>query len=550
MESFLANRPDAESRCTFTLNSDRSKCPHNLGIRQKSLRQKIYNNVLELIGDTPLVRVNRVAKDAGVKCNVLAKCEYFNAGGSVKDRIGLRMVEEAERDGTLKPGDTIIEPTSGNTGIGLALACAVKNYRCIIVMPEKMSKEKVDVLRALGAEIIRTPTSAAFDSPESHIGVAHRLKMEIPNSHILDQYRNPYNPIAHYDTTAEEIIEACNGKVDMIVAGAGTGGTLTGLSRKLKEKCPNCIIVGVDPEGSLLAVPESLNKSEITFYEVEGIGYDFIPTVLDRSLVDRWYKSVDLISLKCSRRLIKDEGMLCGASSGSAMSCAIQACKDFNLTENQNCVVILPDSVRNYMTKFLSDDWMYERAFLDIKDEANSEWWHSMPISSLKVREPVTVSTNTKIQSVLDIMHDRGFDQIPVISEDGAFMGMTTMSEIMAKMSRGTIKAEDPVSKAVTDKFRTVQLDDSLAKLSRVLEGHNYVIIKFAHDHSDQDHSTRQSKTHIFGIITSIDLLNYIVKHNKSGEMSNGGTTKQNGIHHHHEKIRTTSIAKECEALH
>jgi cystathionine beta-synthase len=542
MESFLANRPDAPSRCTYTVNGDRSKCPHHLEDRQKSIRQKVYDNVLELIGDTPLVRINRLGRDSGVKCNLLAKLEFFNAGGSVKDRIGLRMVEEAERDGTLKPGDTVIEPTSGNTGIGLALACAVKNYRCIIVMPEKMSKEKVDVLRALGAEIIRTPTSAAFDAPESHIGVAHRLKMKIPNSHILDQYRNPYNPIAHYDTTAEEILVACNGKVDMVVAGAGTGGTLTGLSRKLKEKCPDCIIVGVDPEGSILAVPESMNKTGITFYEVEGIGYDFIPTVLDRSLVDRWYKSSDLISLKYSRRLIKEEGMLCGASSGSAMSCAIQACKDFKLTENQTCVVILPDSVRNYMTKFLSDDWMIERDFLDIKDQPNSEWWHAMPVSSIKIREPVTVSTGTTIQSVLDIMHERGFDQVPVISDDGTFMGMTTMCEIMAKMSRGTINAQDPISKAVTDKFRTIQLDDSLAKLSRILEGHNYVIIKFAHDHY-QNQEKRQNKTHIFGIITSIDLLEFIVKNDKSNE-----SIKQNGFHQEAKSL--SIIAKQSEALH
>jgi len=542
MESFAANRPDAPSRCTFTLNGDRSKCPHTLGDRQKSLRQKVYNNVLELIGDTPLVRVNRLARESGVKCNLLAKLEFLNAGGSVKDRIGLRMVEEAERDGTLKPGDTVIEPTSGNTGIGLALACAVKNYRCIIVMPEKMSKEKVDVLRALGAEIIRTPTSAAFDAPESHIGVAHRLKMKIPNSHILDQYRNPYNPIAHYDTTAEEILEACNGKVDMVVAGAGTGGTLTGLSRKLKEKCPNCIIVGVDPEGSVLALPETINKTGVTFYEVEGIGYDFVPTVLDRSLVDRWYKSSDIISLKCSRRLIKDEGMLCGASSGSSMSCAIQACKDFDLKDGQNCVVILPDSVRNYMTKFLSDDWMYDRDFIDVKDQPNSEWWHAMPVSSLKIREPVTVSTGTKIQSVLDIMHTRGFDQVPVISDDGAFMGMTTMCEIMAKMSRGTVNAQDTVAKTITDKFRTVQLDDSLAKLSRILEGHNYVVIKFAHDHY-QDEEKRQNKTHIFGIITSIDLLEYIVKRDKSTE-----PIHQNGSHD--EANGHSLVGDQSESLH
>ncbi|CAF1335205.1 unnamed protein product, partial [Rotaria sp. Silwood1] len=401
MKSFLANRPDAPSRCTFTLNGDQSECPHNLGSRQKSLRQKIYNNVLELIGDTPLVRINRLVCDAGVKCNVLAKLEYLNPGGSVKDRIGLRMIEEAERNGSLKPGDTIIESTAGNTGIGLALVCAV------------------DILRALGTEIVRTPINATFDSPESDIAVAHQLKTQIPNSHILDQYRNPYNPIAHYDTTAEEILEACNGDIAMVVAGAGTGGTLTGLSRKLKERCPNCIIVGVDTEGSILALPEAMNKIGITFYEVEGIGHDFIPTVLDRSLVDRWYKSTDMISLKYSRKLIKDEGILCGGSSGAAMACALQACKDFNLTENQNCVVILPDSVRNYMTKFLSDDWMYDHGFLGIKDKPSNEWWQTKSISSLLIREPITVSANTTIQSVLDIMYARGFDQIPVISDDG-----------------------------------------------------------------------------------------------------------------------------------
>jgi cystathionine beta-synthase len=195
-------------------------------------------NILHHIGNTPLVRINSIAKAAGLKCELLAKCEFFNAGGSVKDRIGYRMVEDAEKSGRLKKGDVLIEPTSGNTGIGLALAAAVKGYRCIIVMPEKMSQEKVDVLRGLGAEIVRTPTEAAFDSPESHIGVANRLNKEIPNSHILDQYSNPSNPLAHYDGTAEEILDACDGKVDMVVATAGTGGTIAGIARKIKEKLP------------------------------------------------------------------------------------------------------------------------------------------------------------------------------------------------------------------------------------------------------------------------------------------------------------------------
>uniref|UniRef100_A0A8C5P7P3 cystathionine beta-synthase n=1 Tax=Leptobrachium leishanense TaxID=445787 RepID=A0A8C5P7P3_9ANUR len=248
------------------------------------LPSKYSPDILDKIGDTPLVRINHIGKAHGLKCELLGKCEFFNAGGSVKDRISLRMVQDAERDGILKPGDTIIEPTSGNTGIGLALAAAVKGYRCIIVMPEKMSMEKVDVLRALGAEIVRTPTNARFDSPESHVGVAWRLKNEIPNSHILDQYRNASNPLAHYDSTAEEILEQCEGRLDMLVAGAGTGGTITGLARKIKEKCPGCKVVGVDPEGSILAEPEELNQTDKTGYEVEGIGYDFIPTVLDRTV--------------------------------------------------------------------------------------------------------------------------------------------------------------------------------------------------------------------------------------------------------------------------
>lgn len=219
----------------------------------------VLNTIMEHIGNTPLVKINQISAKAGLKCRLLAKCEFFNAGGSVKDRIGKRMVEDAMESGRIKPGDTLIEPTSGNTGIGLALAAAIYGFRMIITLPEKMSDEKVNVLKALGAEIIRTPNDAAWDSPDSHIGVAARLNKEIPNSHILDQYKNPSNPLAHYDGTAEEILEACDGKVDMLVAGAGTGGTISGTAKKLKEKCPDCVIVGVDPVGSILAVPDSLN---------------------------------------------------------------------------------------------------------------------------------------------------------------------------------------------------------------------------------------------------------------------------------------------------
>lgn len=316
---------------------------------------RVFQNVLEVIGNTPLVRVQKIAKT--LPCHIYAKLEFLNPGGSVKDRIGYRMVEDAEKSGRIKPGDTLIEPTSGNTGIGIAMAGAIKGYRVIITLPEKMSMEKQVTLAALGAEIIRTPTEAAWDAPESHIGVAKRLNQEIPHSHILDQYANPSNPQAHYDGTAEEILRDLDGRVDMIVMTAGTGGTISGVAKKIKEHAPKCVIVGVDPFGSVLA-----GSSEVCSYKVEGIGYDFIPEVLDRSLIDRWIKTNDQDSFTMARRLIKEEGILGGGSCGAAMWAAMTAAKD--LKAGQNCVVLMPDSIRNYMSKFVSDQWMKANNFL------------------------------------------------------------------------------------------------------------------------------------------------------------------------------------------
>lgn len=314
-----------------------------------------FNSILETIGRTPLVRLNRVATH--LPCTMWAKCEFMNPGGSVKDRIGYNMVLEAEKSGRIKKGDTLIEPTSGNTGIGLALAGAVRGYRVIITMPEKMSREKQVVLEALGAEIIRTPTEAAWDAPESHIGVAKKLQKEIPDSHILDQYGNPANPDAHYKYTGQEILDDLDGKVDMVVISAGTGGTITGVARKIKEHNPDCIIVGADPVGSILA-----GGDYVATYKVEGIGYDFVPDVLDRSLVDIWVKTNDKDSFTNARRLIREEGMLCGGSCGATLSAALEAAP--KLKAGQNCVVLLSDGVRNYMTKFIDDRWMRENHFI------------------------------------------------------------------------------------------------------------------------------------------------------------------------------------------
>ncbi|XP_069745293.1 cystathionine beta-synthase-like isoform X2 [Narcine bancroftii] len=446
-------RPDRPSRCTWRPGASEGLSPHPH--RGLTTSPNILPSILSKIGNTPMVRLNKIPAAHGLQCELLAKCEFFNAGGSVKDRIALRMVEDAERAGILKPGDTIIEPTSGNTGIGLALTAAVKGYRCIIVLPEKMSNEKVDVLRALGAEIVRTPTHASFDSPESHIGVAWRLNKEIPNSCILDQYRNPSNPLVHYDQTAEEILRQCDGTVDMFIAGAGTGGTITGIARKLKEKCPNCQIIGVDPEGSILAEPENLNQTDVSAYEVEGIGYDFIPTVIDRSVVDKWYKSNDESSFQMARRLIREEGLLCGGSSGSVVCVAVQAAQ--SLKPGQRCVVILPDSVRNYMTKFLSDKWMVQKGFQNkVPEFGQIAWWWTARVEQLKIAPPLTVLPSASCRKTMEILCEKGYDQAPVVSDAGQVLGVVTLRHTLSSILSAKIQLDDPIMAAVITQFPQV----------------------------------------------------------------------------------------------
>jgi len=514
-------RPDFPSRCTWSPTADPTTSPHTVDTGRAS-KDGILPTILDNIGNTPLVRVNKIGKAEGLQCDILAKCEFFNAGGSVKDRIGLRMVEDAEKAGMLKPGDVIIEPTSGNTGIGLALAGAVKGYRTIIVMPEKMSAEKVDVLRALGAEIIRTPTSATFDSPESHISVAQRLNKQLPNSIILDQYRNPGNPLAHYDTTAEEIIKQCGGKVDMVVLGAGTGGTITGIGRKLKEACPDCQVVGVDPEGSILAQPESINETTVTGYEVEGTGYDFIPTVLDRSVVDRWLKSNDRDSFKMSRRLIKEEGLLCGGSSGAAMACAMRAAKD--LKPGQKCVVILPDSVRNYMTKFLSDQWLADRDFIQLENEPR-QWWYDEKVSCMDLSAPLSILPELSVEQTIEIMNREGFDQLPVIDEFGKLEGVATLGSLKSKLLKGKVLPNDEVSKATYKTFKKVTLETTLEKLDRILDSEHYAVVVHSQRLFKSPNDV-QTKEIIVGILTDIDLLHHV-----SRVESKRSTTSGSSIH-------------------
>ncbi|KAG2364877.1 cystathionine beta-synthase [Suillus spraguei] len=340
----------------------------------------ILDNALDAVGNTPVIRLDKIAAEHGLKCNLLGKLEFVSAGGSIKDRIAKAMVLAAEKEGKLIPGKSVvIEPTSGNTGIGLAMACAIKGYSVVITMPKKMSLEKEALLRALGAQVIRTPDEEPWDSPRSHIGVACRLQREIEHGIILDQYRNVNNPLAHEYTTGPEIIASVTStpstrtkpssmKVDAFVAGAGTGGTITGVSRALKKTHnADCIVVGVDPIGSILAVPNSLNISGAgNPYVVEGIGYDFIPDVLSRDEpdVNHWVKTSDEDAFKAVQALMRKEGLLVGGSSGSALCGALAWLKTEEGrkvagTEGSNVVVLLPDGIRNYMSK----EWFLKNVF-------------------------------------------------------------------------------------------------------------------------------------------------------------------------------------------
>jgi cystathionine beta-synthase len=447
----------------------------------------LLGSILEAIGRTPLVCMNRIG--AHLPCALYAKCEFLNPGGSLKDRIGLSMVEAAEREGRIRPGDTLIEPTSGNTGIGLALAGAVRGYRVIITMPEKMSREKQVVLEALGAEIIRTPTEAAYDSPESHINVARRLQSELPNAHILDQYSNPNNPLVHELTTAQEILDDLDGRVDMVVMGAGTGGSITGVARRLKQVNPACIIVGADPVGSILA-----GGSDVGTYKVEGIGYDFIPDVLDRSLVDEWVKTSDGPSFLLARRLIREEGLLVGGSSGSALFAALQAaCR---LRSGQNCVVVLPDGVRNYMSKFVDDKWMRDNGFFQTRTVGG----RVQDVLDTEVRKPMlVVATDTDtIGEVVEVMHEKGISQLPVTS-GGALVGMVTEADLMTFLSSGEGTPDSLVSKCMTRHVASVSVATPVSAVEELLRKNPAVVVVG---------DGRQP----IGILTRIDLLHFLAR--------------------------------------
>lgn len=380
------------------------------------VRKRMFANVIEALGDTPLVRLNSVTK--GIRTPVYAKLEMMNPGGSVKDRIGIRMIEEAERRGWLHPGGTIVEPTSGNTGVGLAMAAAVKGYRCIFVMPDKVSTEKVQLLRAYGAEVVTTPTSVERDSPQSYYSVADRLTREVPNAFQPNQYFNPQNPRTHYEATGPEVWEQTSGKVTHFVAGVGTGGTISGSGRFLKDQNPEIKVVGADPEGSIYT------SSIIHQYKVEGVGEDFWPGSFDRNVVDEWFQVTDTEALIMARRVTREEGILVGGSCGLAVHAAVELARRLD-DPDALIVVLLPDSGRGYLSKIYNDDWMRENGFLS-RFTSPSRMGNLVEARTGGVPNVVAVGCDQTVREAIELLREYEVSQLPVVRDAASGTGSSS----------------------------------------------------------------------------------------------------------------------------
>jgi cystathionine beta-synthase len=437
--------------------------------------------VLELIKNSSVVKLNNIPKSEGIKCEILAKCEFLLPGGSCKDRIAKRMIEDAEKQGVLKPGYTLIEPSSGNTGISLAMISAVKGYKVIITATEKMSKEKEDILNALGAVVIRSPSNLPHDHPDSNFSVALRLLEEIPNSVMLDQYTNRSNVMAHFDETAEEIWEQCEGKLDYVVIGVGTGGTISGIGKKLKEKNPDLKVIGVDPYGSVIEDMEEHPKFH--GYKIEGIGYDFVPANVDRSVIDGWVKTEDKESFRMARRMIKEEGLMVGGSCGSVVVAAIKVAK--KLPEEKRVLILLIDGIRNYLTKFLNDDWMLENEFITEEEydelQKTSDnvvpYGNNIMISQLNMKKVSPVMNTTTVDEALSQLASQETDCLPVLDEENKLKGIINSKIIANGLSHSKTEFNRSIDSIICDKFRVLKQTDHVGHLQKAFLRHKSVII-------------------------------------------------------------------------
>lgn len=464
----------------------------------------IANNIAELIGNTPLVRLNTVPHD--ISAQIIAKVEFFNPGGSVKDRIGLAIVEDFEHRGLLKPGGTIVEATSGNTGVGLAIAAALKGYHCIFVMPDKQSMDKVHLLRAFGARVVITPTAVEPEDLRSYYSVAHRLVEETPNSVLANQYHNPVNPQVHYETTGPEIWEQTEGCIDVFVAGMGTGGTITGVGRYLKERNPHIQIVGVDPAGSILYdVFHTGKANQATSYRLEGIGEDFIPSTYDMSVIDDVVRIEDRESLIMTRRLVREEGIFCGGSSGAAVVGALRYAKKEKLGPDKRVVVLLPDSGSRYLSKVFNDDWMRENGFFG--DIACAE----VPVQELlrdkSQHRVVAVQPTDRMTEVISLMKKHGISQAPV-AQEGELIGIVREVDLLTHMLMGSHEhtSEETIADITQREVSTVTPDMPLDQVMGMFVRGGDVVLVLSENGKPGSHKVQ-------GILTKIDILDYIATH-------------------------------------
>jgi cystathionine beta-synthase len=446
-----------------------------------------YQNVLALIGHTPLIKLNRLNK--GLKPLILAKMENLNPGFSVKDRIGVSMVEAAERAGTLKPGGTIVEATSGNTGIGLALVAAVKGYKCIFVMTDKASVEKSRYLKALGADVVITPVSAKPGTPDHYVSTARRIAAETPNSFYPDQYSHPANPEAHYRTTGPELWQQTAGKITHFVSGIGTGGTISGTGRFLKEQNENIKVIGADPFGSIYKTYKESGKiPETTPYLVEGIGQEVLPANAHLQYVDEVINVNDHDSFEAARQLGRVEGIFCGGSSGTNCAAALRIARD--LDENAVIVFVICDTGEHYLTKFHSDEWMKEKRLLE--PQKITAGLISETKSKRAPQELITVAPNELVSAALAKMNELGLTQIPVL-EDGGSVGSLRENHLLSKVFNERELLEAPVGEVMDKSFPIVDVDDDINVVSRKLRTSPAVLI--------------EEYGRITGIITRHDLL-------------------------------------------